>query len=107
MRSRYTAFVLKNLEYVIATTDPQAVLGFDFESTREWMNDSEFLKLEVLSSSAEGNKGLVEFKAHFKPTVGELAGKTQIHHELSKFRRHQGRWYFRDGRLMSPPIPPA
>jgi SEC-C motif domain protein len=102
MRSRYTAFVMKNLDYIAATTDPQAIGEFDFVATREWAEKSEFHKLEILNSSNEGNKGTVEFKAHYR-----MDGAEHVHHELSKFRKHQGIWYFRDARLMSVPGKPG
>lgn len=102
MRSRYSAFCTKNLDYVIETTDPQARFDMDKDSTEAWMNGATFSKLDVLSSSQEGNKGTVEFKAYFR--MGE--GAEEIHHEISKFRKHAGIWYFRDGRVMAPP-PPA
>ena len=98
MRSRFSAFCEKNLDYLMATTDPQTRLDFDFDATREWAEAAEFLKLEVLRSTQEGNKGIVEFKAHYRmpnesPTV---------HHELSKFRKQAGHWYFREGRVFAP-----
>lgn len=95
MRSRYSAFCAKNLDYVMETTDPQARVEMDIESTRAWMNDAEFLKLEVLSSTNEGNKGNVEFKAYYR-----MNGQDHVHHEFSKFRKHGGIWYFRDGRIV-------
>lgn len=94
MRSRYSAFAVRNLDYVANTTDPQA--SFDREATAAWMNGSRFTKLEVLRATNEGNKGTVEFKAHFEPEGGEA----QIHHEVSKFRKQAGVWYFRDGRVL-------
>ena len=98
MRSRYTAFALNNIDYVVATTDPQTILSFDMEATKEWADTSEFFKLEVLRSSCEGNKGIVEFKAHFRLKDGTA----QIHHEISKFRKQAGVWYFREGKLITP-----
>lgn len=97
MRSRYTAFTLRNMDYVQATTDPQTRMTFDLPTTREWAENSEFFKLEVLRSSAEGNKGMVEFRAHFRMNDGT----EKIHHELSKFRKQAGLWYFRDGKVLS------
>ncbi len=94
MRSRYTAFCLKKMDYVAETTDPQVRYEFDMKANEEWANSSKFLKLEVLKSSQEGNKGMVEFKAWFK--VGE--GPEQLHHEVSKFRKQAGVWYFKDGK---------
>ena len=98
MRSRYSAFCIKNLDYIVDTTDPQARAQMDLASTKEWMNGAEFKKLEVLAATDEGNKGTVEFKAHFT-----MNGIDEIHHEVSKFRKQAGVWYFRDGRIIPPP----
>lgn len=98
MRSRYSAFVEKNLDYIFETTDPQARADFDLPGTREWAEQSKFVKLEVLTSTNEGNKGSVEFKAHFHDKDGNL----HVHHEMSKFRKQGGLWYFRDGRMVNP-----
>ncbi len=92
MRSRYCAFVKKDIGYIADTTDPQA--DFDRAAAEEWMNASEFSRLEVLNATNEGNKGVVEFKAHYT-----AAGEKVVHHEVSKFRKAAGVWYFRDGRV--------
>jgi len=97
MRSRYVAYCQKNIDYIEETTDPQASLDFDREAALEWMNEAEFTKLEILNSTNEGNKGTVEFKAYFRTKEGE-----EIHHEVSKFRKQNGQWYFRDGRVKDP-----
>lgn len=99
MRSRYVAYAQKNLDYIEDTTDPQAMGDFDRASAKEWMETAEFTKLEILSATNEGNKGVVEFKAHFQIQGGEA----EIHHEISKFRKQAGTWYFRDGRQVPPP----
>jgi SEC-C motif-containing protein len=96
MRSRYSAFALKNIDYILRTTDPQTRWDFDRGANQEWADKAEFLKLEVLKASSEGNKGIVEFKAHYK-TAEE---PEVIHHEVSKFRRQGGIWYFRDGKVL-------
>lgn len=100
MRSRYTAFCLNNMAYVQATTDPQVRVEIDFRANAAWADESEFKNLEVLRSSQEGNKGLVEFKASFIKRADPSAALL-IHHELSKFRKQAGVWYFRDGKVLS------
>ena len=102
MRSRYSAFCTKNLDYVVNTTDPQARPDMDRASTEQWMNDSVFTKLDVLRATDEGNKGTVEFKAYFK-----MNDNDEVHHEISKFRKQAGTWYFRDGKVIPPPPPKA
>lgn len=98
MRSRYSSFVVKNMDYIRETTDPQTRLDYDFEANRKWAEDSEFQGLEVIKVSSEGNKATVEFKATFKSLSED---KTHIHHEISKFRKQGGLWYFRDGKVLS------
>lgn len=98
MRSRYTAYTQKNMEYITETTDPQGLSPDDMQANKEWADQVQFTKLEILNSRDEGNKGTVEFKAYFKTKDGV----EHIHHEVSKFRKLQGTWYFRDGRIVQP-----
>lgn len=103
MRSRYSAFVHRDIDYLHDTLDPQARYDFDEEATRNWAEKAEFTGLEIISTSAEGNKGHVEFKAHYKMTdPADGSVKEFIHHEHSKFRKQGGVWYFRDGKLIEP-----
>lgn len=97
MRSRYTAFAIGNMDYISETTDPQTILNFDMKANEDWARSSKFLKLEILNTSMDGNKGMVEFKATYQ--VGDQ--EPQIHHEISKFRKQSGVWYFREGKIKS------
>lgn len=104
MRSRYCAFVHKNIDYLYESLDPQARGDWDQKGTEEWANNAEFLGLEIIKSSYEGNKGSVEFKARFLMEAVPGEGKKEhVHHELSKFRKQGGVWYFRDGKVFEPP----
>lgn len=98
MRSRYTAFSLKKMDYVRDTTDPQAMSETDWAAQDAWAEQAKFTKLEVLSAKEEGNKATVEFKATFT-----AEGQEHVHHERSKFRKHGGVWYFREGTEVRPP----
>ena len=97
MRSRYSAYATRDFDYVLATTDPQRRFDFDEKSSREWMETCTFTGLEIVRASDEGNKGVVEFKAAY--TDGE--GKPTLHHEISKFRKQAGTWYFREGKILA------
>lgn len=101
MRSRYSAFIHKDIDYLFETLDPQARADFDRSATENWANHSEFLGLEIIKASHEGNKGLVEFKAKFKKLNSEDNEEESVHHEVSKFRKHGGVWYFRDGKMIT------
>jgi len=99
MRSRYVAFILKNFDYLILTHDPQTRQSFDLKTNVEWANTVKFTGLEIIHSEEVGNKGLVEFKAHFQDHSTQV---NHVHHEISKFRKQSGLWYFREGKIKSP-----
>jgi SEC-C motif-containing protein len=94
MRSRYCAFIKDEYDYLEETLDPQTSLDFDNAGNRAWGESVELYKLEILRAEENGNKAVVEFKAHFK-----LEGADHIHHEVSKFRKQAGVWYFREGKV--------
>lgn len=93
MRSRYTAYVERNADYIKKTMRPPALLNFDrkkiLKGKEHWMG------LEVLSTSLDANNpkvGYVEFIAKYT-----LEGKEGIIHERSEFHQEEDRWYYRDG----------
>ena len=100
MRSRYSAFVTKNFDYLNETQHPQTRSPKDIEANQQWAEAVTFTGLEILRSSEDGNKGMVEFKAHYKDTASKEA---IVHHEISSFRKQAGLWYFREGKLQKDP----
>ena len=95
MRSRYTAYCLKRVDYVFDTTHPQAREPRLRESIQETADDCEWLSLTVLSTRqglAKDKMGKVEFSAEFR-----YQGEPQTHHEHSRFRRFEGKWKYLDG----------
>lgn len=90
MRSRYTAFVLKDEVYLKKTWHP------DTCPTRIELNDdTRWLELKIKSTQAGGfddDKGTVEFVARFKK-----AGRGHRLHEVSRFTRSNGQWCYVDG----------
>jgi SEC-C motif-containing protein len=93
MRSRYTAYVLKLENYLLATwhpeTRPQA-LNLDEEPSIKWLG------LEVKRAEAEGDAAEVEFVACYR--IG--GGKAERLHEISRFKRMDNRWYYVTGSFM-------
>ena len=82
MRSRYTAFVKGNIDYLIATLDPEKRTESDFEELTTSANNTQWLGLTVIDTQ-KGKKndvtGLVEFEAIYKVSEpGQL-------HERSRF----------------------
>jgi SEC-C motif-containing protein len=88
MRSRYSAFVLGRHDYLLATwhasTRPSA-LELDPPGLK-------WLGLEVRQHRAQDpDHATVEFVARHK-----LAGRAQWLHEVSRFVRENGRWFYVD-----------
>jgi SEC-C motif-containing protein len=94
MRSRYTAFVEKNAEYIRKTMKPPALLKFN---KKEFLKRNEqWLGLKVLQAYMHPENlqiGFVEFIASYKD-----AGNFACIHELSEFHFEQGKWYYVDGK---------
>ena len=90
MRSRYTGFVLAREDYLLQTWHP------DTRPSRVRLDDRQrWLGLRVMATEGGGESdttGTVEFVARFK-----VDGKGHRLHELSRFEKIEGRWYYRDG----------
>ncbi len=89
MRSRYTAYVLKLEDYLLATWHPDTrPRELDFaQAPRRWVG-LKIIRHEVLDTNA----AIVEFTAHYK-----ASGRVQELHETSGFVREDGRWLYMDG----------
>lgn len=96
MRSRYSAYVTQNEPYLRATLAPEQLHDYDAESVKKWAREADWQGLEILK--AEGD--FVEFVARYKmkDANGEL--QDHAHHEISKFRQHNGAWVFVEGRMV-------
>jgi len=100
MRSRYTAYVKAEIDYLEKSTHPDGMADFDKEATRSWAEDSQWKRLEIISSKGGGpdeGEGSVEFIAHF-----EQKGVEHKHHELAMFKKEGDQWLFLDGSPVKP-----
>ncbi|MCP1995272.1 YchJ family protein [Flavobacterium sp. HSC-61S13] len=86
MRSRYTAYVLVNADYIIKTTHPKTRYLHKKSDILAWANDSEWLRLEVIA--AQDNQ--VVFKAYYRDKNQQIV----THLENSLFERVGGTWYY-------------
>lgn len=89
MRSRYTAYVLQNADYLIQTTHVSQRKYYSKSEILKWAKANTWLKLEVIQAS----ETTVEFKAYYLD--GNL--QTQVHHEKSSFKQENGNWFYVDG----------
>jgi SEC-C motif-containing protein len=93
MRSRYSAYVLKLEEYLLATWHPSTRPSeLDLSA-----DDSKWLGLEVKRHAVQDDShATVEFVARYR-----IAGRGHRLHELSRFVREDGRWYYVDGDMLT------
>ncbi|UNH37589.1 YchJ family protein [Moellerella wisconsensis] len=96
MRSRYSAYVTHNADYLLQTWHPEC-------HAEQWQDElingfahTQWLGLRVISSSHDKNSDLayVEFSACF---IDEKADHKQLIHEHSRFVRVGQQWLYIDG----------
>ena len=92
MRSRYRAYVRGDIDYLQATWHPGTRPGAEAlvpEPGTRWLG------LEVKRAAEDGDTAVVEFVARFK-----VGGQPAVRlHEVSRFLREDGRWFYVDGRF--------
>ena len=102
MRSRYTAFALRDEAYLVATWHPTTrPERLDLAADQEW------LLLRIAAVHTDGHEATVEFTARSK-----INGRSHVLHELSNFLYEpisrtgsdscagSGRWYYLDGEAL-------
>lgn len=97
MRSRYTAFALGAVDYLINTTAEEHRNPEDAEVIDEQIKATTWTGLKIVATeagSSSDNKGIVEFIARFETDeqIAEL-------HERSNFRKENNHWYYVDGEV--------
>lgn len=91
MRSRFTAYAKRDVDYLLASWDAgKRPANIDFsKETAQWQ------KLEILNCKKGGvkdNKGIVEFKAFYNQD-----GEDCFMHEISRFIKTDQCWLYLDG----------
>ncbi|MFZ2315813.1 MAG: YchJ family protein [Gammaproteobacteria bacterium] len=92
MRSRYTAYTQRNIDYIAKTMASPASDGFNAEEAKAWAEQCEWLKLEVIEASYNQLTGFVEFIAHFNHHQ-----QRQMIHEKSEFHLINSKWVYVNG----------
>ena len=90
MRSRYSAYVLKQTDYLLATWHPSTAPGDLDLPMVDWKG------LEVLNAATNQDAGVVEFVAKYKEN-----GRALRLHEVSRFTQVLGRWLYIDGHIQT------
>lgn len=93
MRSRYTAYTLLNEKYLLSTWHPSTrpqQLGLADDASGKWLG------LQVKRhEQTDDTHAVVEFVARYK-----VGGRAQRMHEVSRFVREDGRWFYVDGDML-------
>jgi len=96
MRSRYSAHVKHEIDYILKSYHPDKQKDFDRKSTQKFATKSTWLGLEIketIDGGINDISGKVEFIARFKAN-----NTTQFMHERSSFQKIAGTWYYVDGK---------
>ncbi len=93
MRSRYSAYVLDREDYLLQSWHPRTRpdrLDLDAKPATKWLG------LSVRDHRMTGDDtAIVEFVARYK-----VGGRSALRlHELSRFVREGGRWFYVDGEI--------
>ncbi|MBK8961062.1 MAG: hypothetical protein IPM80_22220 [Proteobacteria bacterium] len=91
MRSRYSAYALGKFDYLRATWHASTLPDDLGEANGEAVK---WLGLSVKRHVADGDEASVEFVARFR-----VKGRGQRLHEISRFVREGGRWFYVDGEI--------
>ncbi len=97
MRSRYTAFVRCNVDYLIATLHPDKRKPNDHLELTKNIAHTQWLSLTIINTQ-KGKKndstGIVEFEAVYR-----VAEPGQLH-ERSRFIKTDRQWFYVDGDIL-------
>lgn len=93
MRSRYSAYVTHQADYLLATTHILERSQYSKSEILHWATSNKWLQLAIINST----ENTVEFKAYFLDSKLQK----QIHHELSTFKFENGSWFYVDGQFFN------
>jgi SEC-C motif-containing protein len=100
MRSRYSAFSLGLVDYLIDTLSsdhPERADPDAFRAQSRAMAGHRFLGLTILEATDDGDRGVVCFRARIF-----ARGVDRSFTERSRFRREGGAWRYEGGNIVEP-----
>jgi len=90
MRSRYTAYVEANTDYLYYSSTKESRHPEDAKLIKEFTQSIQWLKLDILNTY----QNIVEFKAYYRDNSG-----IHLLHEKSCFIKENGVWKYKEGEL--------
>lgn len=94
LRSRYTAFVIRQLDHIECTHAPEIREDFNRAEAERMAEECEWKGLEIRSASENGDNAEIEFVIRFQRDKQEM-----IQVERSSFRREDGQWFYVSGEI--------
>jgi len=95
MRSRYSAYVKGNANYLLQSSVKENRFEEDIQLIEEFSKSVEWLKLDILHVK----DNIVEFKAYYREN-----NIIKVLHEKSTFIKEDGVWYYQKGELYNSKI---
>lgn len=95
MRSRFTAYATRKVDYLLATTCEDERSKLDRKELEDYCRNVSCVSLKIAKTEGGGPQdetGTVLFYASL-----QVNGRRMLHRELSRFRRENGRWVYVDG----------
>ncbi|GGB68386.1 YchJ family protein [Knoellia flava] len=90
MRSRYTAYVVRDEDHLFRTWHPTTrPAEVEVDPSLTWTG------LDVLEAGGNDDEGIVEFAAHWTSGEGAVRQRGAVR-ERSRFTRRAGRWFYLD-----------
>ncbi len=99
MRSRYSAFVYQDYDYLILTHHPSYLNGMTASDLSQG-GEPDWLSLQIISSSMTSPAGQVEFQAWYRTEDG-----IDAIHERSEFIFVDGSWLYTQGEQFEADLP--
>jgi SEC-C motif-containing protein len=94
MRSRFTAYMLKNYQYILDTYTSAKRTNLTIKQLSESAQDTQWLSLQVLAHQSQTHTAQVEFKAFY-----QVHNVYYVMHELSDFILESGKWLYNHGAM--------
>ncbi len=98
MRARYSAFAKNQIDFIESTHTP-GTEDFSKEEAENWAKSSTWKGLQIVKTdkgTSAHDSGVVEFKALY----ADENDKDYLHHEISTFKKIDGKWYYDDGQIV-------
>ena len=89
MRSRYSAYVMATVDYLIDTTHISQRANLSRKEIEQWAKSNNWQGLEIVNADT--------FTVEFKASYRDQSGRKQVHHEKSTFIFENDKWFYKDG----------